>query len=279
MIMSEIIKNTDSRYKYLSYIYNKYNYDNIFTKFKGYTGWWMFIPPELVLEYYESQTGTSYINTLEDYDPKDVGSNWISTINIRHAFKSCNLTAQELFDILVLHINDTDDRPKCTNCGCELTFTGVMIGYGSSHHWNEIKNVFCSRSCRNYYWHSHPNEYPEIVRGSILAQRNSFISNSLNADNNIIAYFYIAITESKLIKYGISVNPSGRVHRQSSYNRDEYVTFHIIKVGSVVDIANLESLIKLELNGHEYIEFNNLSNLIVLIKRYINNIYDPFKLS
>jgi len=270
----------------LKILFNKYNYDNIFKYFDGHDRPWYFIPPELVINTYCGAAIEIFDKTTLDLDPN--WDNWIGCNALPKILKlCCNLTPQEYFDLLVLHINDTDDRPKCKYCKSYLKWSGrVTAGYGSGgHYWNESDNHFCQPSHIVYYRNEHLNEYPEykqfIESGGAwgLQHHNpdlydpcgfrdykthietlrSHFENCGDLDD--ICYFYIAST-SKGFKFGITENIEWRINLYESGN----ISINKIKVvlsGKRKFIADVEAEIKYKLEtSKEYLKWEDVPKFI-----------------
>jgi len=190
---------------------------------------------------------------------------WYHYRTIKYELAQYNWTCQEYFDILILHINDTNDRPKCPYCNEFLKWSGrLTYGYGAEY-WFESLNHFCSLSHKSLYMRLHPEEYINYAKlmnsgGNLNAVRNN-PNKSLNNDNlerkiNSIwgkwlsmgnksdeCIFYIAKLNNGNFKYGITSDESDR---SAAHN---YVKLKVILRDSRDYVGALEAQIKYELNN------------------------------
>lgn len=174
-------------------------------------------------------------------------------------------TVQEYFDILILHINDTEDRPRCPYCGRFLEWSGrLTYGYGQDY-WFESTHHFCSPSHRTLYMSSHPDEYQDFAElldsgGNLNAVRRD-PNKSLNNDNlerkiNSMwgtwlskgnktdeCSFYIGKLVTGEFKYGVT---SSEDDRAASY---KFKKLKVILTNSREYVGALEAQIKFELNN------------------------------
>ena len=262
----KIILESDSRFKYLDQIYSKYDYYNILEEYPD--DYPYIIIPQLLT-----------INPIEDseynasFSDKD-GYVYSRSYAARHVTKYTGLTIQELFDLCVLHINDTNDRPKCHNCGKYIKWSGrITAGYGSGgHRWDESEYHFCSRECASRFQYDNLDKYPNCKkfieeggtfglmianpedynwnRTLIKSRRTNFIQNGGLDDE---CYFYVTWTSDGYFKFGASED----INQRKSYSGfiDQYISCHLIHTSTRLKIGNLEALIKLKLNiNNEYIE-------------------------
>ena len=261
--MSKILNISEEK---LSRIYNEFNYFNIVNYWNSSKPYYT-IPKELV---------TKEINISEsnycspDYDGLVYsGTNW-------YLNEFTGLTPQEFFDICILHINDTELRPKCPWCGNNLKFSCIPSGYGSSgRKWIDSKNHFCDTSCSSNYVHNNQSEYDLDGYGfgnkrvNILTHRTLFLS---YGDFNDDCEFYITIFNGKF-KYGVSINSSNRIHCNQSFYKVPESKFKIIFKGTRLEVANLEALVKLNLDeASEYLDFNN--TMYKFRKSFIKSLQD-----
>lgn len=270
----------------LSKLYSKYNYDNLFKYFDGFDRPWYFIPPELVLHTYCGAAIEIYDLSVEGFDPN--WDNWIGCNALPKILRvCCELTPQEYFDLLVLHINDTDDRPKCDYCGSQLKWSGrVTAGYGSGgHYWNESTHHFCEQGHTILYRNSHLDEYPEYkefiesggawglqhnnpdkydpcgsrdYKTHIETFRSHFENCGLPDDE---CYFYIAST-NKGFKFGITENIEWRI---SLYGAGGTLVnkIKVTLIGKRKYIADVEAEIKYKLgSNHEYLDWKDVPKFI-----------------
>jgi hypothetical protein len=213
----KIIQESDDRYKLLDKIYS-YNFTSISIRYPdGYLDY--FIPPELVLK--DANLGDSIVHRIESYN---VGDNLVYPNKLSILLtKTCSLTVQELFDLTVLHINDTEDRPKCAECGIPIKFSGEFQRGYSRHHWldNPSRNLFCNYEHSTYYMHHHLDEYPHMiytvdalssVGNDPLKQIKAAYKRSLQyEDLTDESSFYVAFT-SDGFKFGISIDSGSRMN-------------------------------------------------------------------
>lgn len=280
-----IIDKSDDRYKLLDTLFDKYSYDNIIKRFEGYDHPWYFIPPELVkFPYSKGSIEIFDITTTDlDYD----WDNYVSYNSItRILLKCCELTPLEYFDLLVLHINDTNDRPKCKYCNNYLTWSGrILCGYGSGGHlWTESENNFCSPGHTILYRNSHLDEYPEysefinsggsfglqysnpdlydpvgtsVYSTHIETMRSKFKNSGNKTD---ICQFYITRSGDKL-KFGITSDIDIRLGFGASF--DSYSNdVRIIYESHRYFIADLEAEIKYKFKSSiEYLEWSQALRL------------------
>lgn len=234
-------------------IKNKYTIDQVMIHHENSIG--IFIPPELIINEYN---GYSFCAR------KDSGADISTKSSKFHKYIKLitGLTAQELFDVLILNINDTDDRPKCKYCGKYLQWSGrFTFGYGNSQRiWN-FENHFCNHSCRAKYSVSNNLTGFGTYLNQARAQRSQFLTYGNELD---ICYFYIAIDGSEL-KFGICTDPDRRFLIQK-FNK-----YKLIFSGTRIQVANLEYWIKIELKDHkELIPYNR--ELHKFRRAYVNSL-------
>lgn len=276
--MSKIINESDIRYSKLNQIFSKYNYDNMIKYFDNKCCY--HIPVELVLsEYYTDYVWITYHRT--DWNK----SNWVSRYYLKKILlETTGLTVQELFDLTVLHINDTDLRPKCSNPECNeyVPFHSFYYGYGvGSHSWDTKLACYCSSECRessNYQGLiSYVNSEESRKRSSeFFTQRNS--NPKFQAENqyfrlinnNINLYFYLALVRypdtSVILKFGCCNDLDTRFGFAKNFNG--YATIHQIMYADAVTAAMLEWRLKELYDYSEYLDISELSNIIKYIKSY-----------
>ena len=108
-------------------------------------------------------------NSMEYLIPGEINSiepghsHYINKRCIKSELAQYGWTPQEYFDILILHINDTDDRPKCSNPECSIPLNwGGRIYYGCSQNgysWFDRIQHYCSPSCRSKVVSTNVNLY------------------------------------------------------------------------------------------------------------------------
>lgn len=89
--------------------------------------------------------------------------------------------------------------------------------------------------------------------------------------------FYITYTENGYLKYGICFDIDIRCKRESKSNGDKYINPHIIGIFNRINAAYLEATIKLHFNGREYLEINELSELLSQFRLHRDTISNPFE--
>lgn len=130
----KIIKESDPRYGLLDNLY-QYNLEKLFP-FDGRI--YMCIPRELII----NPVRVSESNWIEDHP-----SMFYRCLTLRgpyvndYLYESTGLTFQELYDLLILHINETEERPVCKKCGEPAPFNGFTYGY----------REFCDIVCKNQW--------------------------------------------------------------------------------------------------------------------------------
>lgn len=255
IIMNKLIIDTsDERYKYLELLWSTYDYNNLIVDL-SHRSWRCLVPRELILT--------------------KVGGSSIGCRNLnKFLLNNCKLTLQEYFDLLVLHINNTDDRPRCSYSGCtdHLRFISFSQGYGSLGPWNPDARHYCSNTHQRLDHEGRNKESLNSILPTIKRQRSTFISKSKGS----IGYLYITRLTSGGIKYGITEDILKRV--QSMRFGNLYINPHMIFRGSIEEVANLEASLKLELSGKEYLLDDELHNLMKLIrtKLAVRPIANPF---
>jgi hypothetical protein len=256
-----IISYEDPRFGKIGHLWRRYSWDNIkrgFGRRKEY-----FIPPELIKRDYVTHRGTKILAKLES------DSNWINSNSFANIlWKTCELEVQEYCDLLVYHINDKLDRPRCCWCKSYLKF---------DYHLNQQYGFFCNESCSVSYAHRFSESLIAHDLDNILnpitrikASRNSFLSRCSES-----AHFYIVSTD-----YGPKIGVASNLEDRISYSRlDNWnykeILFDIILPS--VDAANLEAFFKLENDGSELISPESVQDYIDRVNKLIlDMIEDPF---
>lgn len=275
-----IIKDDDPRYGKLGHLWKKYSYREIWYSEGGRNSYY-YIPPELVMENYTFRDGrTISSNPINPWD------NWIHCMKAaQFIWNYCWITSQEYFDLLVLHINDRSNRPRCAYCKSPLKFNNIKVGYGGgggNAEWITRTNPCCDKHCASKYRfqlgiyddlleyiHTDP-----IVRTK--NERNSFIGKGYPDED---ALFYLTWTSEGYLKLGATSRLGMRILHSYDDPRGYYLNPHIIFKSNRVEIANLEARLKLEFKGREYLDPNDLSKLIMHIKYELANrpIANPFE--
>jgi len=288
--MSKII---DLPQEVLSELFIKYNYDNIQSYLFGPEKSLYYLVPQIFIlggqqsldKYYWERNGEWYLSTQQ----------MTRVLGI-----TTKLTTQTYFDLLVLHINDTEDRPKCPQCGRELKWSGrITSGYGSQgHKWiGECITHCCSQSCSLQYRVSNLELYPDYKEfqesggafgmihrnkdyygnvgfGNKETHAKTMMNKFINAgDSNDVCYFYFAaLNDQSKFKFGITQDYETRLAFGISFKDYEYIK--LLYSGSRVDIAKFEYDIKSRLNWEEYqsneklLEFNELVSQLVKSGKY-----------
>ena len=196
-------------------------------------------------------------NSMEYLIPGEINSiepghsYYINKRCIKSELAQYGWTPQEYFDILILHINDTDDRPKCDNPECNIPLNwGGRIYYGYSQNgysWFDRIQHYCSPSCRSKVVSTNVNLYTNFGFKDFsklnIAQRNNFIK--LGNEYDICQMYLCEVGD--LFKFGISYDLENRF---GWYSPDTYIIYESTRV----NVAYLEYYIK-ELYGtsKEYI--------------------------
>lgn len=222
----------------IKYLFETYNSDNIKKLTEGRKRHYYFIPKEFIIKPFISRY-QKLIPGVEDEN------NWVGVNALNSVLWECGeIGIQEYFDLLVLHISDTDNRPECPVCKKELTFKSMKQGYGN-HPYTGKELWFCSNQCCVSYQLDHPELAHGGFRsfeGNIEAKRTRFLTTgSLSA----ICTFYIA-RHPNGIKYGIT---SDIVRRSTfAYVEGSNTQLRPIVEGRRDFIANLEANIKYDLD-------------------------------
>lgn len=291
-----IIPPWDSRHGKLGHIWKKYHYEVIM---KYYSSLCYFIPPELVINDYEDSRGNLITSdTTKLKSDKDL--NWVSSYGFNNKlWITCRLTQQEYFDLIVLHINDKSNRPRCSSCKSYLSYTGrVTKGYGGGGYWIDKINIFCSRSCLGYYTGTHLEEYPKVKSKIENWYKSGWIKAHIVGPEAMHSYYYSAknklskfinlgnpddqcylyIThDGNSIKYGVTCDVNVRQSFGLSFYGSVYKWIHVIQINTRLQIGYMESIISLYFQNGEYISYDSLSEFFKLIKSFKNKVIDnPF---
>lgn len=266
-----IISEKDPRYRILSEIQSKYPRENLMEIEDDWRVYY-FIPPELILEEYQTTRGR-----LFSQNPIDEWDNWFFYRDAEWLLNlTCHISMQDYFDLLFLHINDKSLRPKCDYCGKPLKFHSIKAGYGgstSNHNWFDSETHCCSNSCATSLKHdlgildrSVYNLHHDPKIGA-YNDMNRFLEMGEDSDE---CYFYITWTNSGKFKYGVTSNPNYR--EWVSRNLDQYKNTHIVLKDNRVQVAYLEARIKLALNIRtEYLDPNETRKFFQILKEEISN--------
>jgi len=276
------MKITNYSKEILEYLYSNYNYDNIIIRDE--LGRVLYkIPSIIALDDIEC-SNVNWCSTKID------GVSYASSYFRSHLMMFTGLTPQQYFDILVLHINDTEDRPRCARCGAYLPWSNrITSGYASGgHKWteNDAGVHFCSRECAVRFQYDNPDIYTQTAEfqgngGTFgflkydkelwtlmqIRSRRTFFLNLGNIEDDCL--FYLALTETGRYKFGITSNLNWR--NWTSFMVDGYCYSHKLISGTRLQMANLEANIKYKLGQYnEYLEYSDLNKF--------NNIYKEFSL-
>lgn len=256
-----IISYEDPRFGKIGHLWRRYNWDNIkrgFGRSREY-----FIPPELVEEDYITHRGTKILSELEK------NSNWINCNSLSNIlWKTCELTVQEFCDLLVYHINDKSNRPRCCWCKSYLKF---------DYHLNQQYGFFCDESCSVSYAHRYSEALQAHDLDNILDYRNRVKCdrNRFLAKCNSTAHLYIADTD-----YGPKIGVATSLEDRISYSRLDgwnYTDILFDKILPSIDAINIESIFKLENEGSELVSPELVQDYIDRIERMLlTKIEDPF---
>lgn len=80
---------------------------------------------------------------------------WVYSNLANKELKKLGIDPQEWYDKHILRLDDSSSRPKCKECGKEIKWGGITIGYPTQ---------FCSFSCSTKYRYSHPDEYENFIK-------------------------------------------------------------------------------------------------------------------
>lgn len=256
---NEIIPPWDPRYGKLGHMWKrlkKYRYGS------GRNTISYFIPKELVLN--------EYLSAKIEVTKSETGWDWNNIVSSRVITRlldqCCNLSKQEYFDLIDLKINNRLNRPRCANCKSILNFNQLSNGYSHHMYTTDYSETCCSLSCSLIY-QNELNTGMNSIESNIRKARTQFINKGSLDDE---CYFYLAITNDNKLKYGITADIISRPDIEY-LNNNSYKTIHLIYSDSRLNIANFETKIKLKFNGKEYIEFDNLSTLIKLIRSTLSD--------
>lgn len=80
---------------------------------------------------------------------------WVYSNLANKELKKLGIDPQEWYDKHILRLDDESSRPKCKECGKEIKWGGITIGYPTK---------FYSFSCSTKYRYSHPDEYENFIK-------------------------------------------------------------------------------------------------------------------
>lgn len=240
-----IIKPDDPRFDRLEEIFSKYNFDNIVLT-EG-NNIYYHIPKELVLE-------DKSINSSCHCNKEDGGIVWYR-FNKEVIKELIGITDQELFDLVILHINDKNLRPKCI-CGNFIPFSSIYKGYGQlGMTLSNTTRSYCSRECAYEYSVKHLMNYTRFLsQGCIYDTCQLYIL--LNSNNT-------------LIKFGVTQDIHSRIYKGLFNSGIDSINKESIKIlyeGTRFQVANLELKLKF-IYLSEYVDYsedtyNSIINLV-----------------
>lgn len=144
-----IINENDSRFKLLPKLWDRLDSVELTTYSSG-GGLRYLIPMELVNNEFERWTSRgNYISASKSWD------SYIITYRFESIFhEATGLTKQDYFDLVMLKINETELRPRCSICNKPLEFSGKLgqgyrAGGGTGMNDDSITPYYCSASCRS----------------------------------------------------------------------------------------------------------------------------------
>lgn len=259
-----IIQEDDSRYYHLDNLFG-YDYEKLIRQ--GTINFvYYFIPFELVLNNYITK-GIEVLNTYST----SINCNWVCKAHFSRILKStCNLGAQDYYDLLKLKINDRDDRPRCINCQKEVNLKNLLYGY----------RAYCSYHCKAYYQMTNPGLHNSKNSFTVLnsdykfhtkCDMYSFISRG-SADDE--CYLYLAELESGF-KYGITIDLRKRI-LLSGFDIP-YLSIGSLFVGNRLEVSYLEAMIKLEFRGREFLKNSELKLFLKKFNLLKSSIRNPFE--
>lgn len=79
---------------------------------------------------------------------------WVSSLYMNYYLSKYGLTSQLYYDIVVLDIQNTSDRPKCRYCGKSLPFKTMLKGYLN----------FCNLSCTAKWGNKVPSKIKNVSK-------------------------------------------------------------------------------------------------------------------
>jgi len=264
MIVSNLIISTkDPRYGKIGHLWRRYNWYNLF-KGEGRNRVY-YIPQELVLYDKITHRGTEILKKSNQT------SNWINNNSFNNIlWQTCNITVQDYCDLLVYHINNRQNRPRCRYCNSYLDFHKQM---------NQMYGTFCSESCSVSYWHIHSEalrlhdiENISSLKSRVKSERNSLYSRGQLEE---IVRFYVSLTLNGFYKFGVTRNIDDRIsfsRLDGSYYQDIVYNIELTRK----DAGNLEAILKLQNNGSEWISPDEIQNYLDKIETIKGNIFDPF---
>lgn len=237
----KIIKETDSRYELLSQLWDKWNWNNIIID-KGHRIKYYIIPHELTLIPDYSYTCKFMNRELQKY----------------------NLTTQDYYDLVVLHINDTDDRPRCNYDGCNnyLNFTSISQGYCSCGSYQVDRLAFCCNEHQRLY-HEVNNKLSLNSWMSASKRHKEYFKNHGNEFDP--GYLYYTYLDNGKFKYGITCGSLESRRHNANRAGLGYGEMHILLESTRYILADTEYNIKLNFDGREYLEIDEVPKFIKVI--------------
>lgn len=268
-----IIPQWDPRFGSVGKLFKKFDFNKIYSN-EGLLSKYL-IPKELVLVEIDRWSGRGNHILVSKSKDNLVSNRRFSNI----LFESTHLTPQEYYDLLVLHINNIEDRPKCVNCRCKLSISRLHLGY-SSHKDYDDYHTFCSISCSKQYYMNNVSE--DTVKSNLFIELNKNYKFRVKSEMNKfksmgnesdLCSLYLEVTESGKLKFGVTADDlEDRLYH--SMISDQYTEITELFCDTRNRVANLEALIKLEFNGREYLELSEKDTLLRLLNNYIKSDLD-----
>lgn len=254
--MNLIINELDPRYKYLDKLLS-YDRSSIIYRGDGRNSVYYFIPPELVLEEYDTDK-IQLRKSLTEWS----WCNWIHGRSIPRILQDyCNITTEEFYNLIILHNNDLDNKPRCKYCNSDLWFKCLAYGYSTHNYKEGSSTIFCSISC-HVNWMNENNLGMNSIDSNIRKARTQFLSKGTLEDE---CYLYITWLSNGKFKYGITSNLEDRIVLEN-LNGNSYNSIHILRIDSRVNIVDIELKLKYRFNGLEYLESKLLNNFFIELR-------------
>ena len=215
-----------------------------------------------------------FIGKYEKSDKLIIGlSNLIKELN------KYNRSIEEYYSRFFLNIHKV---PKCRNKGCnnKVRLRDGKVSHGLSE--------FCCRSCHISDMNRTSWKDPNYIMNSLEFRRSKSneMKNNLSIwnynpefqakskrgrirSNESIYVFYLARTKSGYLKFGVAQDGSTkwRLHIQKEWNKDEYVSFHILFKMNNKSMSDFEYNLKREFEFREYLNWNEFNKLKIELKK------------
>lgn len=215
--MSKIITEFDVRHYRLNDLWSRVNESNY--RVKDGQKSLMLLPMELCIVPIDRWTGRGNHIKYDSSTDLLVSSNSYR----RLLLESTGLSVQEYYDLVVLHINNTEDRPRCKWCNKELRFHNQL---------NHNYGLFCNSSHSELFMQMNPDYSPATANhkindyctedSRIFSKYKSALS---HGPSNEIIQFYITESNGRY-KYGITRDLKVR----ESYSRLDGLNYRNSKV-------------------------------------------------